>query len=98
MSDKNSDSGSNTGVVIFIAVLVLAIPCCGGGVALFGLAWVGYRSQAQPAQVNFGPPPVQMPKQAMPPMIVPEAVPEEAALKEDISEPQIDPDPTLHAK
>ena len=60
MGDERS-SGSNAGVVIIIALLVLALPCC-GGVALLGLGVFSFRSLSRP--VAPPPPPVQ----AAPPM------------------------------
>jgi hypothetical protein len=60
MGDERS-SGSNAGVVIVIALLVLALPCC-GGVALLGLGVFSLRSVSRPA----APPPPTM--QAPPPI------------------------------
>lgn len=64
MGDERS-SGSNAGAVILIALLVLALPCC-GGVALLGLGVFSFRAAAVPAAQP--PPPVQ----AAPPLIVDE--------------------------
>jgi cytochrome c-type biogenesis protein CcmH/NrfG len=69
MGDDRS-RGSNAGVVILIAILVLALPCC-GGVALVGLGLFGARSvsvQQQPPPPTMqpmGPPTMQ---EAAPPM------------------------------
>lgn len=62
MGDERS-SGSNAGIVILIALLVLAVPCCGGA-ALLGLGVFSFRSVAEPMQ------PVDV--QMAPPMMVEE--------------------------
>ena len=59
MGDQRS-SGSNAGAVILIALLVLALPCC--GVALLGLGVFSFRAAAVPA----APPPPRPPMQAAP--------------------------------
>lgn len=91
MSDQDSRSGSNVGVVILVALLVPAVICC-GGVLLFGAGIFSFRMQAQPPQVNFAPQPMPVP-QAMPmPVETPQEGPAETATSEDISEPSADPD------
>jgi hypothetical protein len=53
-------SGSNAGVVIIVALLVLALPCC-GGVALLGLGVFSFRAAAVPnprPPVMVAPPPM----------------------------------------
>jgi hypothetical protein len=52
MGHDERSSGSNAGVVILIALLVLAVPCC-GGVALLGLGVFSFRAASAPA--NAGP-------------------------------------------
>jgi hypothetical protein len=66
MSDDRS-SGSNAGVVIIVALLVLAVPCC-GGVALLGLGVFSYRAAARPV-----PPPADV--QVLEPANMPEVGP-----------------------
>lgn len=57
MGDERS-SGSNAGIVILIALVVLAVPCC-GGLALFGLGAFTFRSVGPPiapVEVQMAPP------------------------------------------
>ena len=58
MGDERS-SGSNAGIVILIALLVLAVPCCGGA-ALLGLGVFSFRS--------VGPPPAPIDVRMAPPI------------------------------
>ncbi|HEX5106526.1 MAG TPA: hypothetical protein VFV87_22055 [Pirellulaceae bacterium] len=76
MSDDHRSSGSNAGVVIVIALLVVGLMCCGVG-AFVGLSVFAYRSVERP------PPPVLV--QPMP-GVEPQAVLDdgmEAAAPED---------------
>src|SRR5688572_24779276 len=66
MSDKDSRSGGNAGVVILIAALVLAVPCC-GGLALVGAALFGIRTS-----VRSAPPQMLAPARPLP---APQAMP-----------------------
>jgi hypothetical protein len=89
MSDNDSRSGGNAGVVILIAALVLAVPCC-GGLALVGAALFGVRTS-----VRSAPPPMLAPVRPLPapqvmPMPAPEPLTEETPLTgetESASEP-----------
>ena len=84
MKKEPSDrSVSNTGLVIGIAVLLLAIPCC-GGLALVGAALVGFRSLERPRQppVIVQPAPPQPPS-ALAPNEQASEVPAEASVPAD---------------
>jgi hypothetical protein len=72
MGDDRS-SGSNAGVVIIVALLVLALPCC-GGVALLGLGVFSFRAASIPAQqpVMIAPMPMDA---KMAPMLPPDIAP-----------------------
>lgn len=57
--EQSSSSGSNAGLVILIALVVLAVPCLGGlFLAGMGLFWV--RSVPAPMDAVQGAPPVQV--------------------------------------
>jgi hypothetical protein len=72
MGERESQSGSNAGVVILIAVLAVAV-ICGGGVVLLGLGLFSVRAVHQPTPVMAPPPiemmegPVHMPEVEVPP-------------------------------
>jgi hypothetical protein len=64
MNDRSDGSGSNTGLVVAIVVLLMAVPCC-GGLALVGAALLGFSALDRP-----GPPPVMVqPAPAQPPPV-----------------------------
>jgi hypothetical protein len=69
MGEHDSRSGSNAGVVILIALLVLGIPCCGGA-ALLGLGAFSFHSVSRPVPVQ---PPLQI--QPMPAPVIADEVP-----------------------
>ena len=88
MGDQDARSGSNVGVVIVVALLVLAVPCC-GGLAVLGLGLFGVRSVARPAPVIA--PPIQV-QPAPAPTINEEAPPAVAA--PELAPPINDAQPT----
>jgi hypothetical protein len=57
--EQSSSSGSNAGIVILIAVVVLAVPCV-GGLFLAGLGFFWVSVDQPPAQAVQGAPPVQV--------------------------------------
>lgn len=85
MGDERS-SGSNAGLVILIALLVLALPCC-GGVALLGLGVFSFRSVAAPAppEIMVAPPMTPADRETLIPIIpeVPEQPREPATTTSD---------------
>jgi hypothetical protein len=74
MSDKDSRSGSNAGVVILIAALVLAVPCC-GGLALVGAALFGIRTSVRSAPPQMLAPARPLPAPQARPLPVPASEP-----------------------
>ena len=82
MNKPSDNSGSNTGLVIGIVALVLALPCCGGlvlvGAALLGF---GFRSLERPRPAQ-----PQVIVQPAPPVAPPAVEPEEIVTEEAVEE------------